>query len=103
MLMPSMQTLKVLAPALWPTRSFSLMPGSPAAARSVGSQSWWETMPFNTVPAEKRRHAERSLPVGVLLAAEGGDAGIGPGVEVRTVVGAVHDNGVICNAEVVEF
>ena len=24
--------------------------GSPAAARNVGSQSWWVTMPFTTVP-----------------------------------------------------
>ena len=51
MLKPSMWTLKVLLPTLWPLSSFSLMSGSPAAARNVGSQSWWVTMPLSTVPA----------------------------------------------------
>ena len=46
-----MWTLYVLSPTLCPASSFSLMSGSPAAARIVGSQSWWETMPLMTVPA----------------------------------------------------
>ena len=41
--------------------------------------------------AHEARHAEGALPVGVLLAAEGGGAGVGPGVGVRTVVGGVLD------------
>ena len=67
MLKPSMWTLKVFSPALWPLRSFSLMSGSPAAARKVGSQSWWETMPLSTVPAlnlpgQRTKHGTRQPP-----------------------------------------
>ena len=51
MLSPSMCTRKVLSPAVCPASSFSLISGSPAAARSVGSQSWWETMPLSVLPA----------------------------------------------------
>jgi hypothetical protein len=31
-----------------------MMSGSPAAARNVGSQSWWPTISFETVPAAMR-------------------------------------------------
>src|SRR5215471_21175707 len=49
-LKPSMQTLKVLLPALCPFLSFSTMLGSPAAAASVGSISVCEKTSFDTVP-----------------------------------------------------
>ncbi len=39
------------APALWPFLSFSLMSGSPAAANSVGNQSWCWMMSLDTIPA----------------------------------------------------
>src|SRR6478609_2570163 len=53
-------------------------------------------------PAEEKRYTKGAFPVGVLLAAEWGGAGIWPGVFVRTVVGAVHDDGVFGDAELIE-
>ena len=85
------------------------MSGSPAAARSVGSQSRWLTISLETDagrdlarPAHHRRHAEGAFPVGVLLVAERRHAGVRPGVHVRPVVGAVHDDGVVGDAQLVE-
>jgi hypothetical protein len=53
-------------------------------------------------PADQLRHAERALPVGVLLAAERCRRAVGPGVGVRPVVGAVNDDGVVGDAEFVD-
>ena len=53
-------------------------------------------------PPHHGRHAVRSLPVRVLLVAEGGHARVGPAVPVRPVVGGVHDERVVGDAEVVE-
>jgi hypothetical protein len=40
-----------VSPIAWPALSFSTMPGSPAAARNVGSQSWCWMISFETMPA----------------------------------------------------
>ncbi len=94
-----MCTLNVLSPTWWPAFSFSTMSGSPAAARK-------RRQPVVVLddlvrdgagrdlagPADHLRDAERALPVGVLLAAERRHAGVGPGVHVRAVVGAVDDD-----------
>ena len=53
-------------------------------------------------PAHQQRDAERTFPVGVLLAAERRHAAVGPGVAVRAVVGAVHHEGVVGEAQLVE-
>ena len=94
--------LERLAAASWPFCSFSMMSGSPAIARNVGSQSWCWTISLETTPAgirarpaHQQRHAERAFPVGVLLAAERRHRAVGPRVHVRPVVGAVHDEGVL--------
>ena len=54
-------------------------------------------------PADQRRHAVAALPVGVLLAAEHGGAAVGPGEGLGTVVGRVHHDGVVGDAELVEL
>ena len=89
--------------------SSSTMSGSPAAARNVGSQSWCWTISLETDagrdvagPADHLGHPERALPVGVLLAAERRHAAVGPGVHVRAVVGAVDDDRVVGDAQLVE-
>jgi hypothetical protein len=41
----------VVLPIVCPVLSFSTMSGSPAAARKVGSQSWWPAISFDTAPA----------------------------------------------------
>ena len=86
------------------------MSGSPAAARNVASQSWWVTMPFDhrarlelARPAHESRHAPAAFPVGVLLGPERRDAGIRPAVVVDAVVGGVHDDGVVGDAQFVEL
>ena len=83
--------------------------GSPAIARKVGSQSWcWmislEIGPgFDLArPAHQHRDAERAFPVGVLLAAERGHAAVRPRVHVRAVVGRIHDEGIVGDAELIE-
>src|SRR5215475_4652524 len=53
-------------------------------------------------PADHRRHAIGSLPVGVFFTAKRSHAGIGPGVHVGPVVSAVKEDGVVGNAELVE-
>ena len=55
-----------------------------------------------TGPAHHRRDAERAFPVGILLAAEGGHAAIGPGVHVRAVVRAVEEQRVIGDAQFIQ-
>ena len=54
-------------------------------------------------PAHEGRHAPAAFPVGVLLSAEWGDAGIRPGVVVRPVIRRVHHDGVFGNAEFIEL
>ena len=53
-------------------------------------------------PADHARHPIGALPVGVLLAPERRHRPIGPGKHVRTVIGAVHDKGVVGDAGIVE-
>ena len=53
-------------------------------------------------PAEHRRHPVGAFPVRVLLVAERRHRGIRPRVHVRAVVGRVHDEGVVGDAEVVQ-
>jgi hypothetical protein len=52
-------------------------------------------------PAYHRGHAVSAFPVGVLLAAERRHARVRPGVRVGAVVGGIHDDGVVRDAEVV--
>ncbi len=106
---PSMCTRKFFSPAWWPVLSFSTMSGSPAAAQErrepvvvlddvVGDRAGGDV----TGPADHLGHAEGTLPVGVLLAAERGGRSVGPGVGVRAVVGGVDDDRVVGEAELVE-
>ena len=53
-------------------------------------------------PAHQGRHAEGTFPVGVLLAAEGSHAGVGPAVHMRPVVSAVHHDRVVGDAQLIE-
>ena len=53
-------------------------------------------------PAHQGRHPVSPLPIGVLFAAEGSHAGIGPAVHVGAVVGAVHHDRVVGDAELIE-
>ena len=53
-------------------------------------------------PADHLRNAERALPVRVLLAPERRHSRVRPGVHVRPVVGAVDDDRVLGDAELVE-
>ena len=53
-------------------------------------------------PADHRRHAEGAFPVRVLLAAERRRRGVRPGELVGAVVGAVDDDGVVGDLEIVE-
>ena len=105
-----MWTLNVLSPIVWPAFSFSTTSGSPAAARNVGSQSWCWTISLETTPrrdlagpADHLGHAERALPVRVLLAAERRHAAVRPRVHVRPVVGRVDDDRVLGDPELVEL
>ena len=86
------------------------MSGSPAAASSVGSMSVCEKISFETVPGLmtpgqriSAGHAPAALPVGVLLAAERRRAAVGPAHHLGAVVGRVHDDGVVGDAELVEL
>ena len=70
----------------------------------------WETMPFSTVPAlifpgQRMKHGTRhaAFPVGVLLGAERRGGSIWPGVVLRAVVGGIHDDGVVGDAQLIEF
>src|SRR5258707_12495738 len=53
-------------------------------------------------PADHLRYPERALPVGGLLTSERGRSAVGPAVGMRTVIGAVDDDGVLGNAEFVD-
>ena len=54
-------------------------------------------------PAHEDRNPPAALPIGVLFAAERGDRGIGPAVVVGAVVGRVHDDRVVGDAQLVEL
>ena len=54
-------------------------------------------------PADGARHAVAAFPVAVLLAAEGRRAAVGPGELLRAVVGGIHDDGVVFEAEFLEL
>ena len=56
-----------------------------------------------TGPAQKGRDPVGPFPVAVLLGTEVGGGCIGPCVEVRPVIGGVHDDSVVGDAELVEF
>src|SRR3990172_3979727 len=53
-------------------------------------------------PADGRGNTIAALPVGVLLAAEWRGAAVRPAGYLRTVVGGVHDDGVVVEAEFFE-
>ena len=53
-------------------------------------------------PAHHGGNPVGPFPIGVLLTAEGGHAGIRPAVHVGAVVGAVHHDGVIGDAQLIE-
>jgi hypothetical protein len=50
-----------------------------------------------------QRHAKRAFPIGVLLAAERRHGAVRPGVHVRAIVGRIHDEGVVGDAELIEI
>ena len=81
------------------------MSGSPAAASNVGSMSWCDNAVQHRAcldlarPTEETRNAPRAFPVGVLLAAEWRIGAIRPGVVLRAVIGGIHNDGVIGDAE----
>ena len=54
-------------------------------------------------PAHHGGYPVGPFPVGVLLASEGRHAGVGPGVHVRAVVGAIEDNRVVGNTQIIEL
>ena len=53
-------------------------------------------------PAHQGGYPVGPFPVGVFLTAEGGHAGIGPAVHVGPVVGAVHHDRVVADAQLIE-
>ena len=54
-------------------------------------------------PAHEAWNAPAAFPVGVLLRAERRGRSIRPGVVLRAVVRGIHDDGVVGNAQLVEF
>ena len=54
-------------------------------------------------PTNHGWHPEAALPVGVLLASEGRDCRVRPSVEVRSIVGAVKNDRVIRDAELIKL
>ena len=57
----------------------------------------------DTGPADGAGHAVGAFPVTRLLVAEGRSATVGPGEFLRAVVGGVHDDGVVFEAEFLEL
>ena len=53
-------------------------------------------------PADHLRHPEGAFPTGVLLAAEWGGRPVGPGIGVWAIVGAVDDDGVLGDTQIIE-
>ena len=54
-------------------------------------------------PLEDAGHTVAALPVGVLLAAEGRRAAVGPAQGFGAVVSGIHENGVVRNTQVIEL
>src|SRR3954451_2916585 len=54
-------------------------------------------------PAKEAWHAPSTLPIGVLLAPERRVCAVRPSVVLRSVVGRVHDNGVVGDSQFVEL
>ena len=54
-------------------------------------------------PADGAGHAVAAFPVTGLLVAEGRRAAVGPGEFLRAVVGGIHDDGVVLEAEFLEL
>jgi len=54
-------------------------------------------------PADDRRNAVAAFPVRVLLAAEHGRAAVGPGEGLGAVVGRVHHDRVVLDAELLQL
>src|SRR5262249_20007561 len=54
-------------------------------------------------PADEHRHAEAAFPRRSLLAVERRHAAVGPGYQLRAVVGAVDDDRVVGDPEIVEL
>ena len=84
--------------------------GSPAAATSVAAQSSAEKISLISVCGGTRPGQRTiagtpvaTLPIGVLLTPEGGRTSVGPGERLRAVVGRVDHDGIVGDAEVVEF
>jgi hypothetical protein len=85
-----------------------LMFGSPAAARSVGSQSLWAMISLTCVPGlmtpgQRRRSGTRCPPSHALLAVKRRAPAVRPRHDLRAVVGAINDDGVVRDAEIVEL
>src|SRR5277367_5457481 len=64
----------------------------------VGNRAGWNL----AGPPYQLWNAKCALPICVLLAAEGGHRPVGPSVHVRAVVGAVHDEGIFGDAQLVQ-
>ena len=54
-------------------------------------------------PTHHGGHPVGAFPVGVLFISKGRHTGVGPGVHVGTVIGAVHDNGVVGHTQFIQF
>src|SRR5271163_994541 len=54
-------------------------------------------------PADEAWHAPTALPVGVFLTAERRIRAVGPSVVLGTVIGRIHDDGVVGNTQLIEF
>jgi hypothetical protein len=85
-----------------------LMFGSPAAARNVGSQSLWAMISLTWVPGlmtpgQRRRSGTRCPPSHVLLAVKRRAPAVRPRHDLCAVVGAINDDGVVRDAEIVEL
>src|SRR5271155_2885962 len=54
-------------------------------------------------PAQETRNTPGAFPVGVLLGAERRVGSVGPSVVLGAIVGGIHDDGVIGNAQLIEL
>src|SRR5215471_13463756 len=96
-----------MSPTLYPASNLLVTCGSPAMARIVGSMSRWETISLDTcpgliLPGQRNIAGTRAFPVRVLFVAKRRHRGIRPRIHVRAVVGRVHDESVIGDAQIVQ-